>query len=155
MIIKQCILLQIQNLKTTTKCLKMIYCSPLRSAISSNCDRVTNAVLFRTPLHPVSSLCFFTHSKLENINMPFKLNSVSLYNQFIWTIETMHWEKIGPNDAASENSDENFNWTQFLWKERQTGHFIHSSLLQTGIQINVSQTCNECNQKIILLYIKL
>lgn len=42
--------------------------SPLRSAISSNSERVTKAVLFRTPLHPVSPLCFFTHGRLENMN---------------------------------------------------------------------------------------
>lgn len=40
-------------------------CSPLRRAISSKWDKATNAVLFLTPLHPESSLCFFTHSKLE------------------------------------------------------------------------------------------
>lgn len=43
----------------------------MRSVISSKCERVTKAVLFLTPLHPKSPLCFFTHSKLENIH---KLN---------------------------------------------------------------------------------
>lgn len=39
--------------------------SPLRSAISSNWETGTKAVLFLIPLHPESSLCFFTHCKLQ------------------------------------------------------------------------------------------
>lgn len=39
-------------------------CSPLRRAISSNCERATKAVLFRIPLQLESALCFFTHDKL-------------------------------------------------------------------------------------------